>query len=88
MSAPERFAFKAARALGLSRAYYQAYVASHRDRPAITRFAGRHAGQRCFILGGGPSLKLVDPGPLRNEVTFAVNGIFLIYDWLGFEPSY
>ena len=88
MNAGERLAFKAARALGLSRAYYGAYAACHRDLPAIAGFAARHAGQRCFILGGGPSLKLIDPSPLKNEVTFAVNGIFLIYDWLGFKPSY
>lgn len=88
MNAVERVLFKAARAARCSRAFYGAYCGWHRDRPAIARFAGRHAGQRCFILGGGPSLKLIDPAPLRNEVTFAVNGIFLIYDWLGFEPSY
>ncbi len=88
MNAVERLLFKSARALGCSRHFYAAYQAWHGDRPAIAKFAGRHAGQRCFILGGGPSLKLIDPAPLRNEVTFAVNGIFLIYDWLGFEPSY
>jgi hypothetical protein len=39
-------------------------------------------------MGGGPSLKKLDPSLLKNEITFGVNGIFLIYDWLGFEPTY
>ena len=39
-------------------------------------------------MGGGPSLKLIDPSYLRNEATFAVNSIFLITDWLGFLPTY
>ncbi len=84
----ERILFKWARLAACSRAFYAGYEAWHDDLPALTPFAGRHAGQRCFIMGGGPSLKLIDPAPLRNEVTFGVNGIFLIYDWLGFEPSY
>lgn len=88
LSAPERYAFKLARLAGVSPAFYAAYGGLHRDLPALTPFAGRHRGARCFILGGGPSLKNIDPAPLRNEVTFAVNGIFLIYDWLGFEPTY
>lgn len=88
MGTLERWAFKVARALGQSRLFYRAYQDWHRDLPAITPFAGRHVGQRCFIMGGGPSLKLIDPAPLQNEVTFGVNGIFLIYDWLGFEPTY
>ncbi|MGE0484120.1 MAG: 6-hydroxymethylpterin diphosphokinase MptE-like protein [Gammaproteobacteria bacterium] len=87
-STPERYAFKAARAARQLRWFHAAYWHLHRDRPDLTAFAGRHRGQRCFIIGGGPSLKLVDPAPLRDEFTFAVNGIFLIYDWLGFEPTY
>ena len=30
----------------------------------------------------------IDPKPLENEVTFGVNCIFLIYEWLGFQPTY
>jgi hypothetical protein len=39
-------------------------------------------------MGGGPSLKRCDPELLRGEVTFGVNGIYLIEDWLGFLPTY
>ena len=84
----ERILFKCARLARCSRGFYAGYQAWHDDLSAITPFADRHAGQRCFIMGGGPSLKLINPAPLRDEFTFGVNGIFLIHDWLGFEPSY
>jgi len=45
-------------------------------------------GQRCFIMGNGPSLKKIDPAPLAREVTFGTNAIYLAKDWLGFLPTY
>jgi len=45
-------------------------------------------GKRCFIMGNGPSLKAIDPGPLAGEVTFGSNAIYLVKDWLGFLPTY
>jgi len=36
-------------------------------------FKGRHQGERCFILGTGPSLKGVNPDLLSNEITFGLN---------------
>jgi len=44
--------------------------------------------ERCFIIGGGPSLNKMDLTLLRNEVTFGVNGIFLIFGKMGFKPTY
>lgn len=37
------------------------------------KFKDLHKGQRCFILGTGPSLKNVDLSILKNEVIFGVN---------------
>jgi hypothetical protein len=88
MSPLERLTFKAMRYAGQSSHFYRAFESLHRDLLDISRYRDRHRGKRCFILGGGPSLKKIDPGPLKNEITFGVNGIFLIFDWLGFEPSY
>jgi hypothetical protein len=88
MSPLERLAFKALRSTGRSKLFYRGFETWHRDIPDIASYRNRHRGQRCFILGGGPSLKKIDPSKLRDEVTFAVNGIFLIYDWLRFEPNY
>ncbi len=37
------------------------------------QFHNCHKGQRCFILGNGPSLKSLDFALLRDEITFTVN---------------
>ena len=44
--------------------------------PWLAKARNRHQGERCFLLGTGPSLKLTDLDRLGNEVTFGVNGIF------------
>ena len=51
-------------------------------------FQNRHAGQRCFLIGNGPSLRNTDMSLLRNEVTFGMNRIYLAFDDIGFETSY
>lgn len=68
--------------------FWKLWLTVQRSNSEMRRFRGIGRGRRCFILGGGPSLKKADPAPLRNEVTFGVNGIFLIEDWLGFLPTY
>ena len=54
----------------------------------VEEFKNRHKGQRCFILGNGPSLNKVDLRLLKNEITFGVNSIFLNFGKLGFPVSY
>jgi hypothetical protein len=51
-------------------------------------FRGIGRGRRCFVMGNGPSLKKIDPTPLRQEITFGTNAIYLARDWLGFLPTY
>lgn len=52
-------------------------------------FRDRHKGQRCFVLGNGPSLKKQDLSPLVNEITFATN-TFHVHPLVGksWQPSY
>jgi|GEM_PF-5152925 hypothetical protein len=45
----------------------------------IIALKNRHAGERIFIIGNGPSLTMKDLGMLRNEVTIACNRIFLAF---------
>ena len=40
-------------------------------------FRDRHRGQRCFVIGNGPSLKHQDLSQLQGEITFACNSFFL-----------
>ena len=37
------------------------------------RLHNTHAGERCFILGNGPSLRKIDLSILQNEFVFTVN---------------
>ncbi len=48
----------------------------------------RYRGRRCFVIGNGPSLERMDLSPLKNEVTIGCNGLFLMFDRMGFIPTF
>lgn len=53
------------------------------------RFKNLHKGERCFIVGNGPSLKKLDLTKITNEITFTVNNIMhdkKIYETI--NPNY
>jgi hypothetical protein len=59
-------------------------------RESIRRLAAlkdTHKGQRAFIIGNGPSLKQTDLTKLKNEFTFGMNRIYLMFPELGFTSS-
>lgn len=58
------------------------------NRERLASYRGRHTGQRCFIMGNGPSLAKMDLAPLADEVTIGMNRIYLLFDRLDFTPSY
>ncbi len=45
-------------------------------------------GERCFIMGNGPSLKNTDLSKLKNENTIGMNRIYLNFPDMGFETTY
>jgi hypothetical protein len=47
-----------------------------------------HRGERCFIIGNGPSLRQTDLSKLRDEYTFGLNRIYLLFPELGFPTTY
>lgn len=47
-----------------------------------------HRGQRCFVIGNGPSLKDTDLNKLKDEYTFGMNRIYLMFPELGFTTTY
>lgn len=51
-------------------------------------YKDKHKGQRCFILGNGPSLRQEDLSVLRDEVVFTVNQINRLPDYEVIHPSY
>ena len=48
----------------------------------------KHRGERCFIIGNGPSLNQLDLRKLAGEVTFGVNAIYTNHERMGFYPTY
>ena len=54
----------------------------------LRMYKNRHKGERCFIIGNGPSLKKTDLSLLKDEVTFGLNRIYLLFDELGFATTY
>ena len=54
----------------------------------IVALRDKHQGQRCFIIGNGPSLRNTDLSLLRGETTFGLNRIYLLFDKLGFATTY
>ena len=47
-----------------------------------------HKGKRAFIIGNGPSLRQTDLSKLRDEFTFGMNRIYLLFPELGFHTTY
>lgn len=54
----------------------------------LSAFKNKHAGERCFILGNGPSLNETDLDLLEGETVFACNGVFLLFERLNWRPRY
>lgn len=60
-------------------------------RDSIRRLAALkdiHRGERCFIIGNGPSLKQTDLSRLKGEFTLGQNRIYLAFPEIGFPTSY
>lgn len=67
------------------------YRLSREGRAAARRIAelrDAYRGQRCFIIGNGPSLRQMDLSPLQDEITFGLNRIYLLFPELGFTTTF
>ncbi|MCS7011244.1 MAG: DUF115 domain-containing protein [Anaerolineales bacterium] len=54
----------------------------------LAKLKNIHKGRRAFIIGNGPSLRQTDLSKLRNEYTFGLNRIYLLFPELGFHTTY
>lgn len=79
-----------ARPITISRGWLDSTLspAGRANRTYIRQFANVHAGERCVIIGNGPSLQDTDMSLLRDEYTFGLNRIYLMFEELGFETTY
>jgi hypothetical protein len=74
------------------RGYLRAYKAPLNvileSRHDIKEFKNKYKGQRCFIIGNGPSLTVEDLNLIQNEYSFAANRIYKIFDNTCWRPTF
>lgn len=59
-----------------------------RNGKNIKTLKNLHLNKRCFIIGNGPSLIAEDLDKFKNEITFAFNRIYYIFDQTDWRPTY
>ena len=64
------------------------YKAPPHDEAALTSLYNKYKGERCFIIGNGPSLNKHDLSLLEGEYTFAVNSFYYKTRETGFRPTF
>ena len=67
---------------------YRLHPQSASSLRRLERYLDVYKGRRCFIIGNGPSLRQTDLSLLRDEVTFGLNRIYLMFQELGFTTSF
>jgi len=63
-------------------------VANNDTYVTIHDLKDKFKGERCFIVGNGPSLNETNMEPLKNEYTIGLNRIYLNFDKMGYEPTF
>jgi hypothetical protein len=67
---------------------YQFSPLGRASRAQLADLKDSHRGERCFIIGNGPSLRQTDLTKLRRECTFGLNRIYLLFPELGFATTF
>jgi len=84
VSRVQRSQFNVSKLVGVSRSGtqgdYEGLV--NPDFDELDRFKNMYSGQKCIIIGNGPSLNLIDFSLFKDTPTFGVNSIFLAKDRL------
>lgn len=62
--------------------------ANSSDALKLRSFEGMHAGEECFVIGNGPSLRVEDLDALDGKCTFAANRIFNIFEKTAWRPTF
>ncbi|MCR9249731.1 MAG: DUF115 domain-containing protein [bacterium] len=58
------------------------------DKKKLKGLKDKYKGERCFIIGNGPSLNLIDTSKLNDEYAFGVNAFFYKTRETGYKPYF
>lgn len=74
----------------VKRTLYQWYysVRYKSELKKLAEYKDRYKGERCFVIGTGPSLTAEDLTALSGEYTFASNSIFRYFDKTDWRPDF
>jgi hypothetical protein len=64
------------------------YIANNQLRFTMGDLKDRFKGERCFLIGNGPSLNKTDLTRLSGEYTFGLNRIYLNYQKMSFQTTF
>ena len=57
-------------------------------RSRLEKFRGAYAGQRCFIMGNGPSLNQMNLELFKDEIVWGSNRCYLLFDRISWRPKF
>jgi hypothetical protein len=57
------------------------------NKARLETWRDRYQGERCFVIGNGPSLRQTDLSKLKGEFTIGMNRIYLAFDEHDFTTS-
>jgi hypothetical protein len=63
-------------------------VTALQNRRRLRRLHNAYLGKRCFVIANGPSLAQTDVKSLASEITIGSNGLFLMFDKMGYLPTF
>lgn len=71
------------------KSYYKGKkFASSKYPTLIEEYKNKYNGERCFVIGNGPSLNPRDLDLIKNEISFAANRIYNIYTQTSWRPTF
>jgi hypothetical protein len=67
-------------------ASYRKWRRNHGEK--LEQFRNIHQGEKCFIIGNGPSLNQMDLNLLNDHICFGLNKIHLLFERTGLSINY
>jgi hypothetical protein len=70
---------------------YRAYLCPlflHYRYKKLVKYKNCHKNERCFIVATGPSLTIEDVNLLKDEIAFAMNSVYKLFDKTDWRPDY